>query len=118
MERRASPPDERARGARRSNLLLAAFDRAEYKSDQRMCGRCAAPPTSSPTPDACALYRRKLTLIRPDQHVAWRGDEEPVAALELMDLVRGAGEIDRDAGLTSSMRGFLPDQLKPEDDPA
>jgi 2-polyprenyl-6-methoxyphenol hydroxylase-like FAD-dependent oxidoreductase len=45
------------------------------------------------TPDARALYRRKLTLIRPDQHVAWRGDEEPSAPLDLIDLVRGAGEI-------------------------
>ena len=28
-------------------------------------------------PDARALYARKLVLVRPDQHVAWRGDEEP-----------------------------------------
>ena len=34
---------------------------------------------------------RKLMLVRPDQHVAWRGDEEPIAALDLIDLVRGAG---------------------------
>jgi 2-polyprenyl-6-methoxyphenol hydroxylase-like FAD-dependent oxidoreductase len=44
------------------------------------------------TPEAHALYTRKLTLIRPDQHVAWRADEEPSAALELIDHVRGAGE--------------------------
>ena len=41
-------------------------------------------------PDARALYGRKLTLVRPDQHVAWRGDAEPAALLELIDLVRGA----------------------------
>jgi 2-polyprenyl-6-methoxyphenol hydroxylase-like FAD-dependent oxidoreductase len=41
-------------------------------------------------PDARALYVRKLTLVRPDQHVAWRGDEEPTAPLDLIDLVRGA----------------------------
>src|SRR5262249_47132686 len=41
-------------------------------------------------PEARALYARNLVLVRPDQHVAWRGDEEPVAALELIDCVRGA----------------------------
>lgn len=35
-------------------------------------------------------YKRKLVLVRPDQHVAWRGDEEPAAPLDLLDLVRGA----------------------------
>jgi hypothetical protein len=28
-------------------------------------------------PRAPELYQRKLTLIRPDQHIAWRGDELP-----------------------------------------
>jgi 2-polyprenyl-6-methoxyphenol hydroxylase-like FAD-dependent oxidoreductase len=42
------------------------------------------------TPDARALYARKFTLIRPDQHVAWRGDEAPDAPLDLIDLVCGA----------------------------
>ena len=45
------------------------------------------------TPDARALYTHNLTLIRPDQHVVWRSDEEPAAPLELMDLVRGARPI-------------------------
>ena len=42
--------------------------------------------------EAKALYTRKLTLVRPDQHVGWRGDEQPAAPLALMDLVRGANE--------------------------
>jgi 2-polyprenyl-6-methoxyphenol hydroxylase-like FAD-dependent oxidoreductase len=42
------------------------------------------------TSDARSLYTRKLTLIRPDQHVAWRCDEEPASPLDLIDLVRGA----------------------------
>jgi 2-polyprenyl-6-methoxyphenol hydroxylase-like FAD-dependent oxidoreductase len=41
-------------------------------------------------PEARELYRRKLVLVRPDQHVAWRGDEEPAAPLNLIDLIRGA----------------------------
>jgi 2-polyprenyl-6-methoxyphenol hydroxylase-like FAD-dependent oxidoreductase len=40
--------------------------------------------------DARALYARKLVLVRPDQHVAWRGDDEPAAPTDLIDLVRGA----------------------------
>jgi 2-polyprenyl-6-methoxyphenol hydroxylase-like FAD-dependent oxidoreductase len=40
--------------------------------------------------EARALYTRKLTLVRPDQHVGWRGDEQPGAPLALMDLMRGA----------------------------
>jgi hypothetical protein len=42
------------------------------------------------TPEARALYARKLTLVRPDQHVAWRGDEQPTCPLGLIDVVRGA----------------------------
>jgi hypothetical protein len=44
------------------------------------------------TPEAHALYTRKLTLVRPDQHVAWRCNEEP-RALDLIDHVRGASEL-------------------------
>ena len=35
-------------------------------------------------------YRHRLALIRPDQHIAWRGDAQPGAPLELIDRVRGA----------------------------
>jgi 2-polyprenyl-6-methoxyphenol hydroxylase-like FAD-dependent oxidoreductase len=40
--------------------------------------------------EADALYDRKLVLSRPDQHVAWRGNENPADALALIDRVRGA----------------------------
>ncbi len=40
-------------------------------------------------PPARALYARELVLVRPDRHVAWRGDEEPAAPHELIDLLRG-----------------------------
>src|SRR5271157_4464003 len=42
------------------------------------------------SPEASLLYRHKLVLVRPDQHVAWRGDAEPANPLDLVDLVRGA----------------------------
>ncbi|HVA14220.1 MAG TPA: FAD-dependent monooxygenase [Stellaceae bacterium] len=38
-----------------------------------------------------ALYERRLVLVRPDGHVAWRGDEAPADAPTLIDRVRGAG---------------------------
>lgn len=37
-----------------------------------------------------AAYRHKLVLVRPDQHVAWRGDSLPENTLDLIDHVRGA----------------------------
>ena len=43
-----------------------------------------------PEPEGRALYARSLVLVRPDQHVAWRGDNEPADALGLIDLIRGA----------------------------
>jgi len=41
-------------------------------------------------PDARTLYGRNLALVRPDQHVAWRGDEAPTECIQLIDQVRGA----------------------------
>jgi 2-polyprenyl-6-methoxyphenol hydroxylase-like FAD-dependent oxidoreductase len=40
--------------------------------------------------EAAALYARKLVLVRPDRHVAWRGDLAPDNALALVDVLRGA----------------------------
>ncbi|HLI22040.1 MAG TPA: FAD-dependent monooxygenase, partial [Stellaceae bacterium] len=36
------------------------------------------------------LYERKLVLVRPDGHVAWRGDAAPAAPRAIVDRVRGA----------------------------
>lgn len=41
-------------------------------------------------PHARALYERDLVLVRPDQHVAWRGDTEPAHPLDVIDRIRGA----------------------------
>ncbi|MEW6449636.1 MAG: FAD-dependent oxidoreductase [Pseudomonadota bacterium] len=41
-------------------------------------------------PDVLAAYQRKLVLVRPDGHVAWRGDSEPSNAHALIDTARGA----------------------------
>lgn len=36
------------------------------------------------------LYQRDLVLIRPDQHVAWRGDTAPADPIRVIDRIRGA----------------------------
>ena len=41
--------------------------------------------------DAAELYGRALVMVRPDGHVAWRGNDEPPDAFGLIDTVRGAG---------------------------
>lgn len=40
--------------------------------------------------EAGALYPHKLALVRPDQHIGWRGDDVPIDPLALVDLIRGA----------------------------
>jgi 2-polyprenyl-6-methoxyphenol hydroxylase-like FAD-dependent oxidoreductase len=39
---------------------------------------------------AAGLYGRRLVLVRPDGHVAWRGDRQPDDPLAMVDTVRGA----------------------------
>ena len=46
--------------------------------------------------DLPAIYREKLVLSRPDQHVAWRGDALPPDPERLIDLIRGAGSGSRE----------------------
>jgi 2-polyprenyl-6-methoxyphenol hydroxylase-like FAD-dependent oxidoreductase len=42
-------------------------------------------------PQVGQAYERPLVLVRPDGHVAWRGDALPADATEIIDRVRGAG---------------------------
>src|SRR5262249_44129670 len=39
---------------------------------------------------AIELYEKRLVLVRPDGHVAWRGDASPLDAAAVIDRVRGA----------------------------
>jgi 2-polyprenyl-6-methoxyphenol hydroxylase-like FAD-dependent oxidoreductase len=43
-------------------------------------------------PEVLALYARRLVLVRPDGHVAWRSNDLPADALALVDRVRGAAD--------------------------
>lgn len=40
-------------------------------------------------PKAETFYEKRLVLVRPDSHVAWRGDTLPEDAFNLIDIVRG-----------------------------
>src|SRR5262245_8960488 len=40
--------------------------------------------------DAIRIYEKQLVLVRPDGHVAWRGDAIPRDAMGIVDRVRGA----------------------------
>jgi 2-polyprenyl-6-methoxyphenol hydroxylase-like FAD-dependent oxidoreductase len=41
-------------------------------------------------PQVLALYERRLVLVRPDGHVAWRDDRAPAEPARLIDCARGA----------------------------
>jgi 2-polyprenyl-6-methoxyphenol hydroxylase-like FAD-dependent oxidoreductase len=41
-------------------------------------------------PEVMHAYQARLVLVRPDGHVAWRGDQEPQDAGVVMDVIRGA----------------------------
>jgi 2-polyprenyl-6-methoxyphenol hydroxylase-like FAD-dependent oxidoreductase len=42
------------------------------------------------SPHLKKLYEKRLVLVRPDQHVCWRGDSLPVDCKALINTVRGA----------------------------
>jgi len=48
--------------------------------------------TAIAEPPIAALYERRFVLVRPDGHVAWRGDRVPEDALCVIDVVRGAAD--------------------------
>jgi hypothetical protein len=41
-------------------------------------------------PQILEAYERRLVLVRPDGHVAWRGEAAPANAAEIIEQVRGA----------------------------
>lgn len=42
-------------------------------------------------PDLLSLYEKKFLLVRPDQHIAWRGDDLPADPAALLQRVCGLG---------------------------
>jgi 2-polyprenyl-6-methoxyphenol hydroxylase-like FAD-dependent oxidoreductase len=87
-------PDTTARGAStldwfgRGWVLCHASDAPGALLDALLTA--GLPVRAQPVPEALwALFERALVLVRPDGHVAWRGDEAPDDAAGLADLVRG-----------------------------
>jgi 2-polyprenyl-6-methoxyphenol hydroxylase-like FAD-dependent oxidoreductase len=56
------------------------------------------------TQEARAIYSHALTLVRPDQHVAWRGNATPAEPLNLIDRVRGAAPATHHVGAAKMAR--------------
>jgi 2-polyprenyl-6-methoxyphenol hydroxylase-like FAD-dependent oxidoreductase len=74
-------------------FVLLRFDRAVDASALERAARADGVPLRvEDIADAAIarLYERKLVLVRPDGHVAWRGDASPEDAPHLIRIVRGA----------------------------
>ncbi|WP_322060182.1 FAD-dependent monooxygenase [Paraburkholderia sp. J63] len=53
-------------------------------------------------PDVVRLYERKHVLVRPDGHVAWRGDELPENQMDLLDRICGRRTLKQQAELEAA----------------
>jgi hypothetical protein len=77
-------------------FTLLGFDAAERDAAPLIdAARTRKVPLTFATiaePEIAALYERKFVLVRPDGHVAWRGDRMPDDPICVIDLVRGAPE--------------------------
>ncbi|WP_428484025.1 FAD-dependent oxidoreductase [Rhodopila sp.] len=74
-----------------SDFTLLRFDRSlDVTGLLAAAGSRGVPLTLLDLPRKDDVYDAKLVLSRPDQHVAWRGDEAPANPLELVDRIRGA----------------------------
>jgi 2-polyprenyl-6-methoxyphenol hydroxylase-like FAD-dependent oxidoreductase len=72
-------------------LLRVGANPPDAKPLQEAAARVGVPLTICDVEDAnaCALYERRLNLIRPDHHVCWRGDELPKDLDGLVETVTG-----------------------------
>jgi hypothetical protein len=72
-------------------MLRLGNDAPESTAFESAFARRAVPLAVVPIadPGIAALYERKLVLVRPDGHVAWRGDVMPDDPLAVVDCVRG-----------------------------
>ncbi len=75
------------------DFTLLRFGAADVESLVGAAADCGMPLSvcDIPNEDLAALYEKRLVLVRPDGHVAWRADHAPADAVALIDTVRGAG---------------------------
>lgn len=74
-------------------FVLMCFDSPQgVDTLEKVCQQKQVPFTSQyiNNPEIAKLYDRPYVLVRPDGHVAWRGDTLPEDAEALIDRVRGA----------------------------
>jgi 2-polyprenyl-6-methoxyphenol hydroxylase-like FAD-dependent oxidoreductase len=69
-------------------IVLDGTDTASFERDAR---NASLPLTMLrlDRPDLKAIFERNLILVRPDQHVAWRGDAVPEDGPALVEMVSG-----------------------------
>ena len=72
-------------------FTLIRFAGTDISSFEQAANTCNFPLTVLDIRDnhAATIYEKKLILVRPDQHVCWRGDSMPDDALTLINTVRG-----------------------------
>lgn len=76
----------------REFVLLRFADRAPDATGMLDAARARGVPlrvVDIENPQAAEVYGRRLVLVRPDGHVAWRSDEPPSDPNRLLDTVRG-----------------------------
>jgi FAD binding domain/Aromatic-ring hydroxylase, C-terminal len=75
-------------------FVLLKFDDASSELLEHAAANRGVPLTVHrvTSPDAAKIYASKLTLVRPDGHVAWPGSSLSQLPLALIDTVRGAGQ--------------------------
>jgi 2-polyprenyl-6-methoxyphenol hydroxylase-like FAD-dependent oxidoreductase len=73
-------------------LLRFGIDAPDVSAFETAAQKCHVPlkTVSVREPRAARLYERRLVLVRPDDHVAWRGDDMPENVRAVIDRVRGA----------------------------
>ena len=80
--------------------LLVMGESAEEAVPMEVAARAAALPlTVLPVdePRIRAVYGHRFVLVRPDQHVCWRGDRVPDNSARIIDTVRGAASASGEA---------------------
>ena len=73
-------------------LLRFGTDTPDVSAFEAAAAACRMPlqTVTVADPGAAQLYERRLVLVRPDGHVAWRADEMPANPAVVIDQIRGA----------------------------